>query len=320
MIRHVKGGKTGLTALALVFLWTGLVFGASSYPTKPITIIVPFAAGGTADVVARAISGPLSKILGQPVVVANKTGGGGVPGMLEVAKAPPDGYTILIGTVQYVTLRPTKVAELGYQDYEVIATTNFAPAALAVRKDARWRTLQQLLDDLRARPKTITLGTSARSGAWNIFTRLLQKQWGAEFNIVEYAAGGTPAMTALVGGHLDSAMAGAPEVLPFSQSGDIRLFGVTSDKRVPLFKDVPTFAELGVAGFNMSAFHTAAVPKKTPPEVLRTLTDAFLKAANSPEYRGTIEKEGMIPVALGREDSLAFLQRQESLYKSVLGP
>lgn len=309
-----------VAVLVLILLVVGTAFGGAAYPVKPITIVVPFAPGGTADIVARAISRPLSKVVGQSIVVVNKAGGGGVPAMLEVARAPADGYTILLGTVQYVTLRLTKVADLGYQDYEVIATINLAPAALAVRKDARWRTLQELLDELRVKPRSITLGTSARSGAWNIFTRLLQQRWGVEFNIIEYGAGAAPAVTALVGGHLDAAMAGTPEVLPFVQSGAVRLLGVTSAKRVPLYKDVPTFSELGVAGFNMAAFHTAAVPKGTPPEVIRFLTAAFLKAAKSDEYRRTIEQSAMIPVALGRADSLAFLQQQESMYRRVLAP
>ncbi|MEW6046627.1 MAG: tripartite tricarboxylate transporter substrate binding protein [Bacillota bacterium] len=321
MGRRGLGPRPVAVAVLMVVTHVTGVFAAASgvgYPSKPVTLVVPFAAGGTADVVARAISGPLSNALGQNVVVVNKPGGGGVPGMLEVKGAPPDGYTILLGTVQYVTLHPTRVADLSYRDYEVIATVNLAPAALAVRKDARWQSLEQLLDELRARPRSVSVGTSARSGAWNIFTRLLERRWDVSFNIIEYGAGASPAVTALAGGHIDAAMAGTPEVLAFVESGDIRLLGVTSSKRVPLFGAVPTFDELGVSGFNMAAFHTAAVPKGTPHEIVRTLERAFLNAAHSTEYRRVIEQSAMIPVAMGREESLAFLREQEELYQTVL--
>jgi tripartite-type tricarboxylate transporter receptor subunit TctC len=264
-----------------------------SYPSKPITMVVPFPPGGVADIVGRPLASQMEKTLKQPVVVVNRTGAGGAVGMASVAKAAPDGYTILMG-LSSISIFPVsdrvngKTPSYEMKDFAPIALITADPTVLVVSADSPWKSLKEFVDSAKAYPGKINYSSSGVYGTLHVAMEIFANSAGIKLFHVPYQGGG-PALTALLGGQVHALASGPAPAVGQIKAGKMRALASWSTERLPLMPEVPTFKELGYdAEFYIwsGVFAPAAIP--TP--VLDRLRAAVREAANSPEFKGAMEK------------------------------
>ncbi len=271
-----------------------------NYPTKPINLIVPYAAGGSADLSARPFADEMNKLLGKPVVVVNKPGAGGGVGAAEVARAQGDGYTALHASIGNVTIVPhTASVGYDYKAFKPVAQMIDIPLVLAVKSDSKIKTLKDYIEFAKANPGKMRYGSP---GAGNI-QHVTLEGWAKTNNLklthTPYA-GANPAMAALLGGHIESTFTGVTEALPHAKSGAVRLLAITGNNRVECFPDVPglkdvkTFKELGW-DLQSTLWYGMLVPAKTPDDVVAILADAAKKAYESKKVQDGWKKLYLIP-------------------------
>jgi tripartite-type tricarboxylate transporter receptor subunit TctC len=280
--------------LYLLLLLVALpVFAQDPYPSKPITMIVPFPPGGVADIVGRPLASQMEKVLKQPVVVVNRTGAGGAVGMAAAAKAAPDGYTILMA-LSSISIFPVsdrisgKAPSYEMKDFAPIALITADPTVLVVSADSPWKTLKEFVDSAKAYPGKINYSSSGVYGTLHVAMEIFANAAGIQLFHVPYGGGG-PALTALLGGQVHALASGPAPAVGQIKAGKMRALASWSTERLPLMPEVPTFKELGYdAEFYIwsGVFAPAAIP--TP--VLDRLRAAVREAATSPEFKGTMEK------------------------------
>jgi len=277
----------------LSLLMIPAAFAQETYPTKPITMVVPFPPGGVADIVGRPLATQMEKTLKQPVVVVNRTGAGGAVGMASVAKAAPDGYTILMG-LSSISIFPVsdringKAPSYEMKDFAPIALITADPTVLVVSADSPWKNLQEFVASAKAYPGKINYSSSGVYGTLHVAMEIFANAAGIQLFHVPYQGGG-PAVTALLGGQVHALASGPAAAIGQIKGGKMRALASWSTERLPLMPDVPTFKELGYdAEFYIwsGVFAPAAIP--TP--VLDRLRAAVRAAANSPEFKGAMEK------------------------------
>jgi tripartite-type tricarboxylate transporter receptor subunit TctC len=268
----------------------GLVLGwapgpaSAAFPERDITVVVPWAAGGGTDTLARTLAKNSKKYFGVNMTVVNRVGGVGVIAMNSVATSKPDGYTVGLVTDYLSLYTMLGISELSYRDFDLVALLNRSPAGISVRMDSPYKTLKDMLDYAKANPGVLTAGHAGPGQAWHLAMASLALKYGLKFAYVPFD-GSAPVRTALVGGHVSVATTGIDEVLQFYQAKQLRILGVNSLTRVSAFPDVPTFAEAGFPLENpIYAWRGLAVAKGTPPDVLKVLRDGFRQAAEDPEY------------------------------------
>lgn len=293
----VRHAMVGFVLVALLLTLTGCSASkttgnaAAQFPTKPIEIIVPYAAGGGTDNVARALAQAAEDHLGQPVVVVNKPGGGGAVGMGEGARAKADGYTVTMITVELVTLPHLGLAPISHEMFEPVIRVNLDPAAVTVRADAPWNTLEEFLDYARQNPGKVKVGNSGTGAIWHLAAASLEKKAGVQFNHIPFN-GAAPAVTALMGGNVDAVTVSPGEVLSYVTAGKLKVLGVMADERVKQLPDVPTLKEQGI-DLSIGTWRGLAVPKGTPEEVIAVLHDAFKKAMEDQSFIDFMDKSGL---------------------------
>jgi tripartite-type tricarboxylate transporter receptor subunit TctC len=274
-------------------LAVGTALAQDSYPSKPITMVVPFPPGGVADIVGRPLASQMEKTLKQPIVVVNRTGAGGAVGMASVAKAPADGYTILMG-LSSISIFPVsdringKTPAYEMKDFAPIALITADPTVLVVSADSPWKNLQEFVDSAKAYPGKINYSSSGVYGTLHVAMEIFANAAGIKLFHVPYQGGG-PALTALLGGQVHALASGPAPAVGQIKAGKMRALASWSTERLPLMPDVPTFKELGYdAEFYIwsGVFAPAAIP--TP--VLDRLRAAVREAATSPEFKGAMEK------------------------------
>lgn len=258
----------------------------SQFPTKSIEIIVPFAAGGGTDAVARSFAELAKDELGQPVSVVNREGGGGAVGMQTGASAKADGYTVTMVPVELLTLPHSGLANFTYKDFRTVTLLNEDPAAITVSADAPWNTIEEFIE--AAKNEKLKVGNSGTGAIWHLAAAALEKETGIELNNVPFE-GAAPAVTALLGGHVDAVSVSPAEVSTQVASGDLKVLAVMADERVESLPDVPTLKESGI-DLSIGTWRGLAVPKDTPDEVVKQLEDAFGKTAQKDEFKATLEK------------------------------
>jgi tripartite-type tricarboxylate transporter receptor subunit TctC len=268
-------------------------FAQEPYPSKPITMIVPFPPGGVADIVGRPLASQMEKALKQPVVVVNRTGAGGAVGMAAVAKAAPDGYTILMA-LSSISIFPVsdrisgKAPSYEMKDFAPIALITADPTVLVVSADSPWKTLKEFVDSAKAYPGKVNYSSSGVYGTLHVAMEIFANAAGIQLFHVPYGGGG-PALTALLGGQVHALASGPAPAVGQIKAGKMRALASWSTERLPLMPEVPTFKELGYdAEFYIwsGVFAPAAIP--TP--VLDRLRAAVREAATSPEFKGAMEK------------------------------
>ena len=270
---------------ALLFTTPGAA--QESYPSKPIALIVPFPPGGVADIVGRPVADAMSRSLNAPVVVENKPGGGGGIGMGFVAKAKPDGYTLLLA-LSSISILPEADKVIGrapmYQlnQFAPIARFTADPTVLAVRAESPWKTLQEFISDARARPGAISYGSSGNYGTMHMPMEMLAASAGVKLLHVPYTGAG-PAVVALLGGNIDAIASGPSTVIQHVKAGKLRVLASWGEQRLASLPDVPTLTE---SGLSVVFFQWAALfaPVGTPEPVLARLREAAKAAASDPSF------------------------------------
>jgi tripartite-type tricarboxylate transporter receptor subunit TctC len=294
-----------VTALAAVLAVSAGAAFAQSYPNKPIKLIVPFAPAGTTDIVARLVADQLGKELGQSIIVENRAGGGGSIGTNEVAKSAPDGYTIGMATVSTMAVNPATNPKIPYNNFnDLIPITNLAstPNVLTVNPKVAAKDFKEFLALLKKEQGKLSFASSGTGGIGHMMGELFQVATGTDMTHIPYKGAG-PAVIDVVGGQVPVLFDNLP-----SSKGQIdanmkdpatgmRLLAVASLKRLPIYPNVPTFAELGLNDVNDPAWYGLVVPAKTPKEIVDKIAAAAIKAVNNPAVREKLAAQGADPIA-----------------------
>jgi tripartite-type tricarboxylate transporter receptor subunit TctC len=266
---------------------------AQGYPTKPVTMIVPFPPGGVADIVGRPLAAEMEKVWKQPVVVTNRTGAGGAVGMAAAAKAAPDGYTILMA-LSSVSIFPVSDRIQGrapayeMKDLAPIALITADPTVLIVGADSPWKTLQEFVASAKAYPGQINYSSSGVYGTLHVAMEMFANAAGVKLFHVPYQGGG-PALTALLGGQVHALASGPAPAAAQMKAGKVRALASWSSERLPLLPEIPTFKELGYDA-EFYIWSGVFAPAATPTPVLDRLRAVVREAANSPDFKATMEK------------------------------
>lgn len=289
----------------LIFLIPALSF-SQTYPTKPISILVGFAPGGTMDVSTRVLAGKAEKSLGQPFIITNNGGGGGSVALGIVAKEKADGYS-LAGCTSTGLIRIPQFRAVPYRLEDFVPLMHFgAPqTGVVVRSDSPFKTFRELVEYGKKNPGKVTYSSTGVGSPMHLAMEYVGKQEGIQWTHVPYP-GSAPALTALLGGHV-TAQSGSTEWIPQIKAGAVRLLGTHGEKRMKLFPDVPTFRELGYDFINETVFMVAA-PKGTPLAIVKKLEEAFHKAMDDPEFIQTMEKMEIEITYRNSEDTKKYLE------------
>jgi tripartite-type tricarboxylate transporter receptor subunit TctC len=292
---------------------------AQAYPDKLVKIIVPYAAGGAVDIVARSIGQPLSEALKQPVVIDNRPGAGGNIGMEAAAKAAPDGYALLMASNAIATnmaLFP-KLTFDGRRDFAPIAKIGYAPLVIVVPASSPAKSLKDLIAQAKAEPGKLTYATAGNGSSGHLAGELLKSTAKIDVTHVPYK-GGAPAITDLVGDRISFMPINAVEVLNHIRSGRLRALAVASDKRFPLLPDVPTVAEAGLPGYEATVWWGLAAPAKTPRDIVQKLNAETNKALADPAIAKKLGELGVVVTPGTPEQFGAYINAQTDLWSGVI--
>lgn len=290
---------------------------AKDFPEKEITLIVPSSAGGGTDMTARALASEAEEYLGQSIGVVNKPGGSGSVGMTEGANAKPDGYTVSMVFVELTMFKHLGLSPLTYDQFKPIGLINLDPAALTVPADAPYDTLEEFITYAEEHPGEVKVGNSGTGSIWHIAAESLESDTGIELSHVPFE-GAAPAVTALVGGHIDAVTVSPAEVKTQLDAGNLKTLAVMSDTRSDLIPDVPTFAEAGVEGNSIGTWRGLTVPKDTPDEIAAKLEEAFMKAAKEEEFVDFMNKNGLGIQLKSSSEFKDFMAKNEELFGKMI--
>ena len=285
-----------LIAGAIALTLPALVSAQAAFPNKPIKLIVPFAPGGSNDIIARVLATKLGEKLGQPVIVDNKGGAGGTIGTDFVAKSAPDGHTLLLASTS-ITTNAASGKKLPYdliKDLDPIGQVGAGAFVVVVGNDVKAKTLAEFIALAKANPKTLTYGTAGTGGINHLGTELLASAANIQLVHVPYKGIG-PAFTDLMGNNLQMALPTLASATAFIHSGKMRGLAVTSAKRSPLAPELPTASEAGLPGFHLEVWWGILGPAKLPPAVLKRLNAEINAVLAMPEVREVLEREGASP-------------------------
>jgi len=293
----MKTGKTIFFAVLIavgVGLIPGMVIAQEAYPTRPVQIIVPFPPGGVADLVARPLAAALEKILKQPMVVVNKSGAGGAVGMQAAAVSKPDGYMLMVA-LSSISVMPEVDKLFGrpqtykVEDFAPIALLTADPTILVIKKEASWKNVADFVEDAKRRPNEIKYSSSGVYGTMHVAMEMFIHAAGIKLRHIPTAGGG-PALTALLGGHVEC-LSGGPNVsIPHIKAGTLRVLAGWGAQRLTALPDVPTLKELGYDDAEFYIWSGLFVPKATPPAVIKVLREATRQAVSAPEFKSAMEK------------------------------
>ena len=290
----------------------------AAFPEKPIRLIVPFPAGGNADIVARSIGNELSKNLGQPVVIENRGGAGGAIGSEIVAKAPADGYTIMMVSASHV-INPSMQKSLPYdtiKDFAGISLVAEVPTVLIVHPSVPAKSLKELIALAKANPGKINFASAGNGTVGHLSGELLKSMAQIKMEHVAYKGNG-PAMTDLLGGHVQMLFGSMPSALPHIKSGALRALVVTAPKRSAAAPEIPSTTEAGLPGFDVSTGFGLFAPAKTPRAVINKLHDEVVKSLKQPEVRNRLASQGAEPVGGTPEEYDAFVRTEIAKWQRV---
>jgi len=291
----MPGRRLVLAALLLALVASPLTAGAQEpFPSRPITIVAPFPPGGVADLTARPVAAAMEKVLKSPVGVVNKTGAAGAVGMQSVAVAKPDGYTLLLA-LSSISIIPEADKLFGrppaftVDQFAPIALISADPTILVVPADKPWKTAKEFIEDAKRRPGQISYSSSGIYGTLHMAMELLSQAADIKLRHVPHAGGG-PALTAVLGGHVDALASGPSVVLPHIKSGKLRVLGGWGDKRLAALPDVPTFKELGYPTAEFYIWAGLFAPRATPEPVLAKLRATVREAVEDPDFKRAMDK------------------------------
>ncbi|MCR6110143.1 tripartite tricarboxylate transporter substrate binding protein [Bacillus sp. A301a_S52] len=313
--------------LVNAFMMTFLIFLAAcgnqsgegntaDYPEKQIEVVVPFAAGGASDLVSRTIASEMEEELDVPVVITNRTGGSGANGMYSVRDAQADGYTIGYVPVELAMLESLDLADISPNDFEGIGQLMTIPAAITVPADAPYDTIEEFIQFAQENPGNVTIGNSGTGSIWHIAAAAFADEVEIDVQYVPYE-GAAPAVTALMGGHIDAVSVSPSEVISGLNSDDLKVLAVMSEEPDANVPDVPTLQELGY-DINLSGWGGFVAPKDTPEEVLDTLREAFEAAATSDTFIQLLDERGMNADYKPGDEFMEFSMEQYDFFTDLI--
>jgi tripartite-type tricarboxylate transporter receptor subunit TctC len=272
-------------ALALAAAWPEPASAQAKYPSRPIQLVCPWAAGGGTDRIARMVATLLEKELGQPVTVVNRTGGSGAVGHTAGGTATPDGYTLTIVTVEIAMMHWMGLTQVTYKDFTPVALLNIDPAGVQVAASSEFRTLKQLLDYAKANPGKLKASGTGKGGIWDLARAGMLKAVGTPIEAIPWvpSTGAATGLQELVAGGVQVVTASLVEGRPLIEAGKVRPLAHMADKRDPAFPDVPTLKEQGI-NWTMGAWRGIALPKGTSPEIVAVVEGALDKVVRSKEF------------------------------------
>lgn len=293
---------------------------AQSYPSKPVRIIVPFTPGGSTDILARAVANALSEGWPQQMLVENRPGAGGSIGAEQAARAPADGYTLLMGHIGTLSVNPALYPKLPYNpstDFAPIALVAMVPNVLVVHPSVPARTVGELVALAKAKPGSINYGTGGAGSAAHLAVEYFKLATHTDFVHVPYKGTG-PALTDLIGGQIGMTMTGLLPVQPHLRAGKLRAIGVGSANRISQLPDVPTIAESGFAGFETTQWYGVLGPARTPRAIVDQLAGDIQRALARPDVKQRLEAEGAQPRNMGPDEFGAFIRSETERWGKVL--
>jgi tripartite-type tricarboxylate transporter receptor subunit TctC len=306
MIRRFTGALLALAALATPAA-------AQSYPSKPVRVVVPYVAGGAADIFGRTIAQKLTEAFKQNFVVENRGGANGGIGTDAVAKSAPDGYTLLITASGPITVNPVLYASVPYdplKDFAPVAQGTVFQYVLVTLANSPIRTLDDLVNRAKASPGAVSYGSTGVGGGNHLAGELLALTTGTRLTHVPYR-GSAAALTDLLGGHIAFMFDTVITSVPHIQAGTLRPFAVSSQKRASALPDVPTMEERGARGFNITQWQGMLAPAGTPPAIVDRLNQEMVKALQAPDVRERLITQGGAEIVTGPPEELAALIRRE---------
>lgn len=287
---------------------------AQTYPSKPVELVVPYPAGGGTDVLARAFALAAVKHLPQPLIVVNKPGAAGAIGWADVLNGKEPGYKIAVLATDLMTQPNMGLTKITYEDFTPIARLNYDPAAITVRADAPWKTVEEFVE--AAKKGDFRIGNGGNGSTWHLAAAAIEDKTGAKFNHIPFA-GANPAALSLLGGHIEAITVSAAEVSPHVAGGKLRLLAVMSDTRVKGFENVPTLKEKGL-DIQIGTWRGLGVPKNTPADVVAVLRTATAKTMQEPSIREALEKQNM-GYAYAEGDAYgAVMARDHAYYRALI--
>ena len=298
----------------------GNVAAQAAYPSKPITIVVPFSAGGTTDILARIVGQSLGTELGQTVIIDNKPGAGGNIGAQAAARAPADGYTLLMGTVGTHAINAALYKKMPFdpaKDFAPISRVAMVPNVLVVPVSQPYKTVGQVIAAAKAQPGKLTFASSGSGTSIHLSGELFKSVTGIDISHIPYK-GSAPAVTDLLGGQVTMMFDNLPSSMQHIRSGKLRAIAVTSAKRSPELPDVPTVAESGVKGFEATSWFGLFAPAATPPEVVAKLNAAVVKLLANADVKKKLAEQGAEPHGEKPEQFAAFIRGEAAKWGKVV--
>lgn len=293
---------------------------AQAYPSKPVRVVVPFAPGGGADIVARLVFQKLSLRLGQSFVIENRGSAGGIIGSDLVAKAAPDGYTLLLGQTGPNAINPALFAKMPYDPIKdfapVIQLTSYA-YVIALHPGVPVKTLPELLALAKAKPGALSFGTAGTGSSAQLAAELFMRSTQTTMTHIPYKGAG-PALLDTVGGAVTMSFGDAAAATPLVNTNRVRAIAVTGKRRTPLLPDVPTVAESGYPGFEAAAWHAVLAPAKTPPDIIRKLNTELALVLSDPEVHDKLAKDGIDTVGASAEDFALYIKSEVEKWGKVV--
>jgi tripartite-type tricarboxylate transporter receptor subunit TctC len=266
----------------------------AKFPSRPMTMICPFAAGGGTDAVARMVATLMEQDLGQPVNVVNRTGGGGAVGHTAGATAAPDGYTMTLATGDVTMLHWMGVAEVNYRQLRAVGLANFDASSINVRTDAPWKTVQELQDYAKANPGKLKASGTGKGGCWDIARAGWLMTAGISVDAIPWvpSSGAAPSLQDMMAGGIQVVPCSLAEARALIDAKKVKSLAIMAEKRLDLFPDVPTLKELGL-NWSFGVWRGVVVPKGTPDNVVAVLEKSLEKVVKSPKYKEFMDKSGL---------------------------
>jgi len=316
--RHVPGCIAAFAACVLI--GASLQSFAQVYPSKPIRVIVPYAAGGAGDIMGRVIGQKLNDAWGQQVVVDMRPGAAGIIGASAVAKSPPDGYTVLLGAQAETTVNQSMYSKINYdaqKELVPVAMAGLLPLVLVVTPAFPVKSLRDFINLAKAKPREVTYGTAGLGTTAHLAMEYLQRASRIELTHVTYK-GGAEVVIAVAGGHVVSFFSGIPPALPHIGSGRLRALGVSTAQRVDVLRDVPTVAESGIPDFDIANWFGYFVPTGTPEAVAAKLNMGIQSAIKDPLVKEQLARQGIVLVEMTQDRFAAFVSAEHKKYAKII--
>jgi tripartite-type tricarboxylate transporter receptor subunit TctC len=292
----------------------------TAWPAKAIRFVVPFVPGGTSDIVARTVAHELTRQLGSPVLIDNKAGGGGVPAMQEVARAPADGHTIILGHVGSLAVNPYIFRNTGYdvnRDFAPVTLLAKVPSLFVIHPDVPARNFQEFVAHVRRNPGKLNYGSAGNASAGHLAMEYLKLVTGMFMTHIPYRGTG-PALTDLLAGRTQAFSAGTPALLQYIKSGKLRAIATGTPHRLPSLPDLPTVAESGYKDFESVQWYGVLAPGGTPPEIVKRLQEECQIALHSPAITERFASEDASPGGGPSTEFSAFISQQQRLWKDIV--